>query len=125
MGVGFKNQGRLPWPSPGASSTVEGKQSQEVALCLQVVGRARHLERNYTAAIAELTKALRLSSVPFPVQIDILDSWAAARKIIGGAENLELVFPETREMMAQLSRGMSVRGRYSNFLARKSLLWIF
>lgn len=96
-----------------------------MALCLQVAGRARHLEGNYTAAIAEPTKALRLSSVPFTVQIDILDSWAAAREMIGGAENLELVFLETREMMAQLCKVICVRGRYSNFLAREGLPQIF
>ena len=77
--------------------------TRDEALRLQATGRACYHKRDYTASVAEFTKALELRNVPFTVQISILDNRAAAREKIGGTASLELALLDARAM-TQLSK---------------------
>ena len=70
--------------------------NEEKVLCFQGAGRACHHQGNDTAAIAEFTNTLEIPNVPLIIQIGILANRAAAREMIGGMENLQLVLLDMR-----------------------------
>lgn len=73
--------------------------TEEEAVQALLKGHKFYCDRNYTAAIAEYTRALRLRNVSSWVRICTLINRAGARERIGGTENLELALQDARAMI--------------------------